>query len=398
VGGTNTTYLYDANGNLTKKDDGTNVHAYGYDFRNLMSDYDGPGANNDATYKYGASGLRVQKSVAGSTTTKYYQDGLNTVAEYNGSNQLQRAYVTPGLDQNLSLTASGSTYYYLSDALGSIRQVLDSDESTQNSYDYEAFGSVHGSPTENIAQPFRFTGREWDPESSLHYYRARTYAASLGRFLARDPLVLRPAYAYVLNRPTILTDPSGLDVYFVVDTNLWPGHVAVVVDVYGANGNVIGHVKYDYQPTTHGWNEWTMSTPWGPLSIGLYAKPSGVEAGFQVDRAYRSPFPLRGLRLGMEETQAFQKWADNLASNPPGYGWVIPWLSECANWFQNGPGLRDKYFSPDPGLWPFEGIPARDSEPNPHSPKDFDRWLDQHSNTTLEPETKPLPPKAVPNL
>jgi YD repeat-containing protein len=128
VGGTVTTYLYDPNGNLTKKDDGTNVHAYGYDSRNLMTDYDGPGANNDATYKYDASDPRVQKTVGGSTTTRYYHDGQNVVAEYNGSNQLQRTYVTPGLDQNLSLTASGSTYYYLSDALGSIRQVLDADE------------------------------------------------------------------------------------------------------------------------------------------------------------------------------------------------------------------------------------------------------------------------------
>jgi hypothetical protein len=106
VGLTSTTYLYDANGSLTKKDDGTNVEAYGYDFRNLMTDYDGPGSTNDASYKYGASGLRVQKTVGGSTTTKYYLDGLNVVAEYNGSDQLQRTYVTPGLDQNLSLTAS----------------------------------------------------------------------------------------------------------------------------------------------------------------------------------------------------------------------------------------------------------------------------------------------------
>jgi RHS repeat-associated protein len=212
VGGTNTTYLYDPNGNLTKKDDGTNVYAYGYDFRNLMTDYDGPGANNDAAYKYGASGLRVQKTVAGSTTTKYYQDGLNTVAEYNGSNQLQRTYVTPGLDQNLSLTASGNTYYYLSDALGSIRQVLDGDQATQDSYDYQAFGSVYGSPTENVSQPYRFTGREWDGESGLCYYRGRVYHAGLGRFLSRDPLEPRSRshpYVYARNNPAVHTDALG---------------------------------------------------------------------------------------------------------------------------------------------------------------------------------------------
>lgn len=55
TGETVTSYLYDANGNLTKKDDGSNVHTYKYDASNLMTDYDGPGANNDATYKYAAS-------------------------------------------------------------------------------------------------------------------------------------------------------------------------------------------------------------------------------------------------------------------------------------------------------------------------------------------------------
>ena len=112
-------YLHD-----TKKDDGTNVHSYAYDFRNLMTDYDGPGASNDSTYKYDAGGRRITKDVNG-TKTAYFHDWLNVVAEYNGSNQLQRTYVTPGLDQNLSLTASGSTYYYLTDALGSIRQLID---------------------------------------------------------------------------------------------------------------------------------------------------------------------------------------------------------------------------------------------------------------------------------
>ena len=119
-----------------------------------------------------SSHRRIEKTVGGSTTTKYHHDALNVAAEYNGSNQLQRTYVTPGLDQNLSLTASGSTYYYLSDALGSIRQLIDANEATQNrrersdrrgrrphSYDYFAFGSVYGSPTENVTQPFRFTAR-----------------------------------------------------------------------------------------------------------------------------------------------------------------------------------------------------------------------------------------------
>jgi hypothetical protein len=92
---------------VERVEDATNVPACKYDSRNLMTDYDGPGNNNDTTYKHSASGLRVQKAVGGSMTTKYYHDGLNVVAEYNGNSQLQRTYVTAGLGQNLSLTASG---------------------------------------------------------------------------------------------------------------------------------------------------------------------------------------------------------------------------------------------------------------------------------------------------
>jgi len=190
-----------------------------------MTDYGCPAANNDATYNYGAAGLRVQKTVGGSTTTKYYQDGLNVVAEYNGSDQLQRTYVTPGLDQNLSLTASGSTYYYVTDALGSIRQLLDSDHATQNSYDYEAFGKVYGNPTENVTQPFRFTGREWDGETGLYYYRARAYEAGAGRFGRRDPALhvdAPNAYRYVGGNPVRLGDPTGMVEETVQQARMYP--------------------------------------------------------------------------------------------------------------------------------------------------------------------------------
>jgi len=90
------------------------------------------------------------------------------LAGYNGSNQLQRSYVTPGLDQNLSLTFSRSTYYYLSDALGRMRQVSSASESTQtrrrgkprrgrrpHSYEFCAFdlAADHGGTKNSIMSP-----------------------------------------------------------------------------------------------------------------------------------------------------------------------------------------------------------------------------------------------------
>jgi hypothetical protein len=53
-----TTHLNDTNGNLTKKDDRTNVSSYKYDFRNLMTDYDGlgTGAESVSSWCPGAPG------------------------------------------------------------------------------------------------------------------------------------------------------------------------------------------------------------------------------------------------------------------------------------------------------------------------------------------------------
>ncbi len=69
-----------------------------------------------------------------------------------------------------------------------------------------------------------FTGQELDAESGLHYFGARYYDPFVGRFLSVDPelsavgisfsrIQSQPgnlnSYSYVLNRPTVLIDPTG---------------------------------------------------------------------------------------------------------------------------------------------------------------------------------------------
>jgi RHS repeat-associated protein len=58
-----------------------------------------------------------------------------------------------------------------------------------------------------------FTGREWDPEIGLYYYRARYYDPRMGRFISEDPIRFLGGvnfYAYVLDRPINAKDPNGL--------------------------------------------------------------------------------------------------------------------------------------------------------------------------------------------
>jgi RHS repeat-associated protein len=60
---------------------------------------------------------------------------------------------------------------------------------------------------------FRYTGREFDTETGLYYYRARYYDPQTGRFLSEDPFGFAGEdvnfYRFVGNRPTLLIDPSG---------------------------------------------------------------------------------------------------------------------------------------------------------------------------------------------
>jgi len=68
---------------------------------------------------------------------------------------------------------------------------------------------------ENIGNPYYFTGRRLDGETTNYYYRTRYYSWRIGRFLSVDPIGYYESmnlYQYCGNNPVNYIDPYGLTV------------------------------------------------------------------------------------------------------------------------------------------------------------------------------------------
>jgi len=177
-------------------------------------------------YAYDAAGRRIEKKVDGATQVKYVYDGGHILAEYNNAGTLLRKYVHgPGVDQPICLIESSGTYagthYYHYDALGSVVAMTNSAGNVVQLYEYSVYGQVAASDADHPNR-FMFTGREFDKDTGLYYYRARYYHPEIGRFLQTDPIGYGDGmnwYAYCGNNSTNGSDPSGLDYYSFLDLN-----------------------------------------------------------------------------------------------------------------------------------------------------------------------------------
>jgi RHS repeat-associated protein len=206
------TYTYDYNGNTLSKTDTNGTTYYTWDYENRLTQVALPGEGGTISFAYDPFGRRIKK-VSATGTTIYAYDGDNAIEELDSSGNVTARYTQgTGIDEPLAMYRGLTTSYFHADGLGSITSLTDGVGQLAASYVYDSFGKLTAS-TGTVTNPFQYTGREFDSETGLYYYRARYYDPSVGRFLSEDPLrgiSSMNFYAYVENSPLVLIDSSGL--------------------------------------------------------------------------------------------------------------------------------------------------------------------------------------------
>jgi RHS repeat-associated protein len=260
-------YNYDLRGNrqtlINTVDDSPILDAqYTYDVRNMLKSVTKNGVTTD--FKYRLDGLRYQKTVGSNITQYHYNQAGKLIAETDGNQNTVANYIWDAGRALVQKNSSGNDYYYIYNGHGDVVQLIDTDGSVVNSYEYDTWGNITYSD-ETVHNPFKYAGEVFDVETGLSYNRARYYDPALGRFINEDtyegqvvnPLSLN-VYSYVHNNPLIYVDPTGRSIWSVSGNflgGLWNGGKSAVVGTAEVVFNPIGTAKgvgsavYNYDQT-----------------------------------------------------------------------------------------------------------------------------------------------------
>ena len=216
--------VYDLDGNLTQ----LGPWAYDWDGENrliFVSSNGVPVVQNQYDYM----SRRVMKATATQTNTFLY-DGWNLIRESIGAATPTSRFYAWGLDLSGALQGAGGVggllmvvkgranppgepHFPSYDANGNITDLVDTNGSVVAHYEYDPYGNTIAQSGDYAdTNPFRFSSKYFDDETSLYYYGHRFYNPELGRFIARDPVGEdggMNVYVFVENGPIRRIDPFG---------------------------------------------------------------------------------------------------------------------------------------------------------------------------------------------
>ena len=210
--------LYDEIGNPLQYRDGM-AFAWQYG-RRLASVSQG---SNAYAYSYDASGVRLAKTINGSSYNYIYDNGVLLYAD----TPLGGMTFIYDNDSVIGYKYNSSYYFYLKNLQGDILGAVDASGNLLYQYRYDAWGvpavlDAQGNPispdSAHIANanPLRYRGYFFDSETGFYYLLSRYYDPETGRFINADKYISTGQgflsfnmYNYCLNNPVKRTDSLG---------------------------------------------------------------------------------------------------------------------------------------------------------------------------------------------
>ena len=253
LGGRATTFAYDADGHVTRRDAATGEDAFiEWNGRGLPSRITVGATAADAApkardeFRYGPAGERYHRRITwreeladGTTRTRTaeaYRVGAyeRVVGDAHAAHaQVEKTHVGPALEVRTSATSSAPVFEYVhADHLGSAAAVTDASGAALLSLAHDPYGTRRRAdwtaqlPAAEVAALAAgqdagrarsgFTGHEPLDRTGFVHMNGRLYDPRVGRFLSPDPIVSEPwsgqgwnPYSYVGNSPLSRTDPTG---------------------------------------------------------------------------------------------------------------------------------------------------------------------------------------------
>lgn len=211
-------FRHDRDGNMTAKTDLVNARSDAYTWNDSgrlvsISVTEAGQPEKTSRHEYDAGNIRKRRIGSDGSRTDYYYSGLPALTEIKRTVSGNEPTSFLLGHQVLGYTRNGQCYWFISDALGSVRAVVDSAGDIVAAYKYDEYGSatgIHSSDDQGLY--IRAHGVE-RAEQVLNYMRHRWYDCSAGRFLSQDPIGTAGGlnlYAYVGNSPINYADPEGL--------------------------------------------------------------------------------------------------------------------------------------------------------------------------------------------
>ena len=197
--------------------------------------------------------IRIEKTINGTEVVQYVVDKNRPYAQV-----LEEEHTRGGLsattsyvygDALISAATEGSTHYYHTDGLGSVRHLSDASGALTDSYTYDAYGLLTTSSGTTV-NPYLYRGEQYDADLDAYSLRARSYQPGTGRFLTTDPVegfgmdpVRLHRYIYGNNDPVTMFDPSG-KMGISVETQVIAAIVGNVSAIAVGNFTKVGQQAY----------------------------------------------------------------------------------------------------------------------------------------------------------